>query len=184
MLLIFWTLAFMQVNFRLIVLTKEKWFNHLHRAVDIAALSLYVAQYLLTCSVFVLGLRAPGLTPIHQYSSFGGSSDSNNDNRSASEGSTWRNVWSKLRRLLPFMWPRNSPLLQCQLIICFILLAGMRVVNIYVPIYYKKIVDLLSTTGLTLDTWPWCQVLVWVGLKSLQVCSTNQNRVLLLIDQS
>ena len=28
MLLVFWTLAFMQVNFRLIVVTKEKWYNN------------------------------------------------------------------------------------------------------------------------------------------------------------
>ena len=46
----------------------------------------------------------------------------------------------------------------------------MRVTNVFVPIYYKKIVDALSSSGLQmeLEVWPWAQVVVWVGLKALQ----------------
>ena len=50
----------------------------------------------------------------------------------------------------------------------------MRVTNVFVPIYYKKIVDALSSSGLvhcqsgTDFSWPWMPVLVWVGLKALQ----------------
>jgi len=175
-LLVFWTLAFMQVNFRLIVVTKEAWYNNITDSVRTTDLAFYVSTYLLTCAVFVLGLRAPGLTPTHQYSSFG-RSDTNNgedEDRSASDGSTWRNLWRKLMKLLPYMWPKNSPLLQLQLIICFLILASMRVTNVFVPIYYKKIVDALSSSGLvhcqsgTDLSWPWMPVLVWVGLKALQ----------------
>ena len=175
-LLVFWTLAFMQVNFRLIVVTKEAWYNNITDSVRTTDLAFYVSTYLLTCAVFVLGLRAPGLTPTHQYSSFG-RPDTNNgedEDRSASDGSTWRNLWRKLMKLLPYMWPKNSPLLQLQLIICFLILASMRVTNVFVPIYYKKIVDALSSSGLvhcqsgTDLSWPWMPVLVWVGLKALQ----------------
>ena len=175
-LLVFWTLAFMQVNFRLIVVTKEAWYNNITDSVRTTDLAFYVSTYLLTCAVFVLGLRAPGLTPTHQYSSFG-RPDTNNgedEDRSASDGSTWRNLWRKLMKLLPYMWPKNSPLLQLQLIICFLILASMRVTNVFVPIYYKKIVDALSSSGLvhcqsgTDFSWPWMPVLVWVGLKALQ----------------
>jgi len=175
-LLVFWTLAFMQVNFRLIVVTKEAWYNNITDSVRTTDLAFYVSTYLLTCAVFVLGLRAPGLTPTHQYSSFG-RPDTNNgedEDRSASHGSTWRNLWRKLMKLLPYMWPKNSPLLQLQLIICFLILASMRVTNVFVPIYYKKIVDALSSSGLvhcqsgTDFSWPWMPVLVWVGLKALQ----------------
>ena len=175
-LLVFWTLAFMQVNFRLIVVTKEAWYNNITDSVHTTDLAFYVSTYLLTCAVFVLGLRAPGLTPTHQYSSFD-RPDTNNgedEDRSASDGSTWRNLWRKLMKLLPYMWPKNSPLLQLQLIICFLILASMRVTNVFVPIYYKKIVDALSSSGLvhcqsgTDFSWPWMPVLVWVGLKALQ----------------
>ena len=195
MLLVFWTLAFMQVNFRLIVVTKEKWYNNVTSAATSAGLGLYVAQYLLTCGVFVLGLRAPGLTPTHQYANLPPPREPqesrNTDTRSASDGSTWRNFWRKLGRLLPYMWPTNSPLLQLQvspqiflffhsnifqlkmffqLFLCFLLLAGMRVTNVFVPIYYKKIVDALSSSGLQMElaVWPWSQVVVWVVLKALQ----------------
>ena len=145
---------------------------------------------MLTCAVFVLGLRAPGLTPTHQYSSFGGrrsngeasgngEATGGEEERSASEGSTWRNFWRKIWRLLPFMWPRSSPLLQLQLFICLLLLAAMRVTNVFVPIFYKKIVDALSeagilTGGYSAVHWPWVQVLAWVGLKSLQGGGMNQ----------
>ena len=165
-LLIFWTLAFMQVNFRLIVVMKEPWYSDLGEGVRAAGLGLYVSRYLLTCAVFVLGLRAPGLTPSHQYQTF----PRPEETRSASQGSTWRGFWRKLGALLPYMWPRNSPLLQLQVIICFLLLAGNRVINVFVPLYYKKIVDSLSQSGLALPFthWPWSLVLVWVGLKALQ----------------
>jgi len=187
-LLIFWTLAFMQINFRLIVVTQEVWYNNLTDTMTKIGLGLYVGSYLLTCAVFVLGLRAPGLTPTHQYSSFGrqqgdASDEGDQDNRSASDGSTWRNFWKKLWKLLPYMWPKNSLKLQLQLLLCFLLLGGMRVTNVLVPIYYKKIVDSLVTVASTsnlleseLDSsvnwvkvdWPWIQVLIWVGLKALQ----------------
>ena len=175
-LLVFWTLAFMQVNFRLIVVTKEAWYNNITDSVRTTDLAFYVSTYLLTCAVFVLGLRAPGLTPTHQYSSFGrpDTNSGEDEDRSASDGSTWRNLWRKLMKLLPYMWPKNSPLLQLQLIICFLILASMRVTNVFVPIYYKKIVDALSSSGLvhcqsgTDFSWPWMPVLVWVGLKALQ----------------
>ena len=165
-LLVFWTLAFMQVNFRLIVLTKEPWYSHLTDAPHGAGLGLYVSRYVLTCAVFVLGLRAPGLTPSHQYTNFPSREE---EDRSASEGSTWRGFWRKLVKLLPYMWPRNSPGLQLQVVLCFLLLAGNRVTNVYVPLYYKKIVDCLTEAGLaSLSDWPWSPVLVWVGLKALQ----------------
>ena len=136
--------------------------------------------------MFVLGLRAPGLTPTHQYSSFGGrrdqaeaSGEDTSEERSASDGSTWRNFWRKIWKLLPFMWPKSSPLLQLQLFICFLLLAAMRVCNVFVPIFYKRIVDALSESGLlshgySAVHWPWAQVLAWVSLKSLQGGGMNQ----------
>lgn len=53
--------------------------------------------------------------------------------------STWRNFWKKIKTLMPFMWPKKDVLLQFRVLFCFLLLAGGRVVNLYVPIYNKLI---------------------------------------------
>lgn len=53
--------------------------------------------------------------------------------------STWNNFWKKVKILAPFLWPKKNVLLQFRVIFCFLLIAGGRVVNVYVPIYQKKI---------------------------------------------
>jgi len=168
-LLIFWTLAFMQVNFRFIVLTKEPWYNNLPDVNHKVDLGLFVANYLMTCGVFVLGLRAPGLTPIHQYTSFRQENQDQEEQEisSASNGSTWKGFWSKLLKLLPYMWPRNNPLLQLRVLICVILLVLLRVTNVMVPIFYKNIVNSLSNITLQ-KGWPWSEVVLWILLKLCQ----------------
>lgn len=59
--------------------------------------------------------------------------------RSHSEGSTWKNVLSKLKMMLPYIWPKGDCWLQFVVIFCLLLLATGRVVNVFVPIYYKYI---------------------------------------------
>jgi len=54
-------------------------------------------------------------------------------------GSTWNNFWRKIRVLAPFLWPRKDIVLQLRVILCFLLLIGGRVINLYVPLYSKKI---------------------------------------------
>ncbi|XP_050299887.1 ATP-binding cassette sub-family B member 6-like isoform X2 [Anthonomus grandis grandis] len=82
--------------------------------------------------------------------------------------STWRGLWKKVKILSPFLWPRKSCILQTRVIFCFILLGFGRVVNLYIPIYNKKIVDSLTVTpGQTLEfRWDW--ILIYVALKFLQ----------------
>lgn len=53
--------------------------------------------------------------------------------------STFRNVFAKLRTLLPYMWPRKNPLLQFYVFISVLALLAGRVINLYVPIYNKNI---------------------------------------------
>ena len=43
---------------------------------------------------------------------------------SHSQGSTWRNLFKKIRILLPYIWPKKSTMLQIRVIFCFILLIG------------------------------------------------------------
>lgn len=86
--------------------------------------------------------------------------------------STWNNFWKKVKILSPFLWPRKDFFLQLRVIFCFILLAGGRVVNLYVPIYqkligkcyifyYKNILFSLLVTG-TFENGQWCFIIVFV----------------------
>lgn len=49
-----------------------------------------------------------------------------------------------MRTLMPFMWPKKDFILQLRVLFCFVLLFLGRVINLYVPIYNKRIVDSLS----------------------------------------
>jgi len=50
-----------------------------------------------------------------------------------------------------------------------LLIIAVRVINVWVPIYHKIIVDALSEESIQQEkSWPWVEVLVWVGLKALQ----------------
>ena len=100
-------------------------------------------------------------------------------------GSTFRNTWKKFRILFPYVWPKGKPLLQLRVVVCFLLLGGGRAVNVFVPIYYKYIVNALSPTN-TSDghlsipaesvgghvgqyiPLPWQPLLIYVFLKFLQ----------------
>ena len=45
---------------------------------------------------------------------------------SHSQGSTWRNLFKKIKILLPYIWPKKSAMLQLRVIFCFILLIGKK----------------------------------------------------------
>ena len=97
--------------------------------------------------------------------------------------SAFSDFWHKSKVIFPYIWPRGHPLLQLRVVVCFLLLASGRVVNVYVPIYYKKIVNALtphgnstshldaalglthSPTGITL---PLASIMIYVLLRFLQ----------------
>lgn len=54
-------------------------------------------------------------------------------------------MWHKIKILTPFLWPKPL-ILQLRVIFCFGLLISGRLINLYVPIYNKKIVDSISET--------------------------------------
>jgi ATP-binding cassette, subfamily B (MDR/TAP), member 6 len=70
-----------------------------------------------------------------------------------------------MRKLMPFLWPRKDFVLQSRVIFCFVLLFAGRVINLYVPIYNKRIVDALSGSP---SVFPWEWILIYVGFKFLQ----------------
>lgn len=95
-------------------------------------------------------------------------------------GTTFADFGQRLRLMWPFLWPKKKPILQLRVLICLVLLALGRVVNLYVPVSYKVIVDRLTPTSSseqTLGQWllhstnnmtfPVYPILIYVGLRFL-----------------
>ena len=126
--------------------------------------------------------------------------------------STFANMWSKVCQLFPYVWPKGTHhvnshalncflsghhLLQLRVLFCFLILVGGRVINVNVPIYYKKIINALTphsipggnqthlldkAIGLSVHssgvTFPLASVLIYVFLRFLQVLASPPPRVL------
>ena len=60
-LLIFWTLTFVSQNLSFLNLQNEDWWFDLQTTSDYVEFTLFIVRYLMTCCVFLLGLKAPGL---------------------------------------------------------------------------------------------------------------------------
>eukprot|EP00054_Salpingoeca_dolichothecata_P011328 m.62926 g.62926 ORF g.62926 m.62926 type:complete len:853 (+) comp19412_c0_seq4:117-2675(+) len=90
-------------------------------------------------------------------------------------GSAFAGFFGKVKQLWPFVWPRDDAWLQLRVLLCLTLLAGGRVVNLFVPLCYKKVVDDLTPKG-DQDPqadenrlkFPWEAILVYVVLRFLQ----------------
>ncbi|KAF5326125.1 hypothetical protein D9611_000133 [Ephemerocybe angulata] len=78
---------------------------------------------------------------------------------------TWGEVWERIRRLTPYLWPSNSRYLQSIAVICiFILLVG-RVVNLALPLTLGELVKILEGSS---GRSPWPYLFGYVGLRFLQ----------------
>ncbi|XP_063853359.1 ATP-binding cassette sub-family B member 6-like [Scylla paramamosain] len=174
-LLVFWTLVFVGENLAFLNLKNEDWWFDLSSVTDRLEFALFIIRYISACLLFILGLKAPGISTMRDYINFGGrmrgQGEAEEDEEGAGsgrgQGSTWRGFFRKLSVLLPFIWPKKSPVLQCAVLFCFILLVLGRVANVFVPLYYKLIVDGLGGSGGE-PTFVWDAVLVYVALKFLQ----------------
>ncbi|XP_071454938.1 ATP-binding cassette sub-family B member 6 [Hetaerina americana] len=172
-LLIFWTALFVSENLAFLNLNREKeWWFHVTSTADKVEMSFFIVRYLSTLILFVLGLKAPGLTTAYNAGEDFGIIDEENGQ---ARGTTFKNLYVKIKTLAPFIWPRKSPLLQMSVIFCFTLLAFGRVINLYVPIYGRAIVDSMSGEKVVFR---WDLVLIFVAFKFLQGGGTGGMGVL------
>ncbi|XP_043280295.1 ATP-binding cassette sub-family B member 6 [Venturia canescens] len=166
----FWTLAFISENLTFINIGRDEWWFHLNTPTDQIEMALFVLRYVSSLVIFALGLRAPGIIgnleanyqtlddgPNFRTRYYQGRPDDN--------ASTWKNGWYKIKTLMPFLWPRKDIFLQFRVLFCFALLAAGRLINLYVPIYNKKIVDSVSDEPISFR---WDFVLIYVAFKFLQ----------------
>ncbi|GAB0090608.1 ATP-binding cassette sub-family B member 6 [Sergentomyia squamirostris] len=159
-LLLFWTLAFITENLAFINMRQEGWWFNLKTLPDKVETTFFILRYLSCLLIFVLGLKAPGkyLLRNDDYENLVPSSPTDNQ-------STFKNSWKKIKTLAPFLWPKKDCILQLRVIFCFVLLMGGRVINLYVPIYNKKIVDSLTEQPARFR-YDW--ILIYVMFKFLQ----------------
>ncbi len=52
--------------------------------------------------------------------------------------------WQTIKTLLPYLWPKNAKDLRIRVVIAIICLFFSKVTNVYAPIIYKDVIDLLS----------------------------------------
>ncbi|KAF4533336.1 hypothetical protein B566_EDAN002733 [Ephemera danica] len=170
-LLIYWTLLFITENLAFLNLRKEEWWFRLTDLTDKVEMGLFVTRYVTCLMIFLLGLKAPGLVSLRDY--FDGSSplrmQDDEEEENTQGGSTFRNFFRKFKLLAPYMWPKKDCILQFRVFFCFILLGLGRALNLFVPIYNKKIVDSLAPVqGTTELDFRWDLVVIYVALKFLQ----------------
>ncbi|PBC28742.1 ATP-binding cassette sub-family B member 6 [Apis cerana] len=164
----FWTLAFVSENLVFVNIGKLEWWFHLNTLTDQIEMALFILRYVSNLIIFALGLKAPGITgntnPEYHTLNNGPTLQSRYyQSRSEDTSSTWKNVWHKIKILTPFLWPKPL-ILQLRVIFCFGLLILGRLINLYVPIYNKKIVDSISEA----PEFRWDFILIYVAFKFLQ----------------
>src|SRR5438105_7763400 len=65
-------------------------------------------------------------------------------NSKTEPGLGWRDQLVIIRRVLPLLWPEGEPRLKLRVVIAFALIVAAKLVNVLLPIAYKRIVDALS----------------------------------------
>ncbi|XP_010290613.1 PREDICTED: ATP-binding cassette sub-family B member 6, mitochondrial [Phaethon lepturus] len=170
-LLLFWALAFASENLTLVCWRSPLWWWALEDTNQKVQFGFWLLRYICTFTLFILGMKAPGL-PRKPYMLLVNEEERDVENSqpllpdSGRTTSTWKDFRRKLRLLVPYMWPSGNHLLQGLVLFCMALMGLERAINVFVPIYYKNIVNEL-TEGAPWHTLAWT-VCIYVGLKFLQ----------------
>ena len=199
---LFWLANIVWLCFDLASWSNKEWWWHLKNKLNISDLVLFCVQL---CSLIILisvGILRPLLSRRQQYQLLvnievsevpllvDSQEDDRNDSemsgnfiRNRSHASAFTDFIQKAKVIFPYVWPKGHPMLQLRVIVCFFILAIGRVVNLYVPIYYKKIVNALTpkqnitdsldlTYGMTINntgiTFPMISILIYIILRFLQ----------------
>ena len=74
------------------------------------------------------------------------------------------------RTLLPYLWPKKDALdIRVRVVVAMLCLVAAKVANVYVPIFYKKAVDLLTGDAATVVALPIALLLAYGGARVLAV---------------
>ncbi|KAH8552559.1 hypothetical protein BGW37DRAFT_489423 [Umbelopsis sp. PMI_123] len=152
---------------------------------DYALLGLFIIRYITVISIAALALvhmfthrsvtdeaRAPLLgSRTANYGATNGTAPNGTNSAPATEKPTsgLRDFLAKMRKLLPFMWPKSSKKLQVYVGLCFLILLLGRVVNLFTPLQFGIVVESLQNVIDGGERPPvWKAILLYTGLKVLQ----------------
>ncbi|XP_063144997.1 ATP-binding cassette sub-family B member 6 [Candoia aspera] len=170
-LLLYWALAFASENMAFISWNSPLWWWELKDTNQKVQFSLWFLRYIGTFTLFALGIKAPGL-PRKPYMLLINEDERDVENsqpllpNARRNTSTWKNIGQKVFLLIQYMWPKRNYPLQGMVIFCLMLMGLERAINVFVPIYYKHIVDELTervTWHIVLQT-----ICIYAILKFLQ----------------
>lgn len=110
-------------------------------------MGFFVLRYITSLLIFVIGLKAPGITfpysgrhePLQEDQETASPEQTTSSTATLHRGSAFRNVVQKLRKLFPYLWPKSNTKLQVIVFFCLILLVIGRVVKLFLPIYRGKL---------------------------------------------
>ncbi|XP_059184195.1 ATP-binding cassette sub-family B member 6 [Centropristis striata] len=149
-LLLFWAVAFAAENLAFVSWFSPHWWWALENYQQQVQFALWLMRYMGTMLLFFIGLKAPGL-PRRPYMLLINEDERDVENtgqsllgRTEENQSTWKDFGKKCRMLLPYMWPKGNIVLQLLVLFCLTLLGVERAINVFVPIYYKNIVNELT----------------------------------------
>uniref|UniRef100_A0A8C3A0Z8 ATP-binding cassette sub-family B member 6 n=1 Tax=Cyclopterus lumpus TaxID=8103 RepID=A0A8C3A0Z8_CYCLU len=164
-LLLFWAVAFSAENLAFVSWYSPHWWWGLENQQQQVQFALWLMRYIGTGLLFFIGLKAPGL-PRKPYILLINEDERDVENSGQVSGLRVSPLLGKVRVLLPYMWPRGNIFLQLLVLFCLTLLGVERAINVFVPIYYKNIVNELTngSSWRTLST----TVCIYVLLKFLQ----------------
>ncbi len=201
--ILFWLASLLWLAIAVVSFNSSEWWWHLTSRIDIVDLVVFCVRVCVILVLLLVGVVRPFFSRPARYrllvnmdESGEGvvpppiSSQSDEDqikaggfSRKSSTGSTFGNLFKKAKQIFPFVWPKGHLLLQLQIVMCLLILGAGRVINVYVPIYYKIIIDALTpghngtskfdlsygitdhSTGITL---PVASVFIYVFLRFLQ----------------
>ncbi|KAM8933378.1 ATP-binding cassette sub-family B member 6 [Pelodytes ibericus] len=169
-LLLLWALAFAAENLAFMSWQSPHWWwQDMESLPQKVQFGLWILRYICLLFLFMLGILAPG-RPRKPYILLINEDERDVENmqpllRPPNE-STWQGFRKKCRLLIPYLWPKGSVWLQLLVLLCMGLMGVERVINVFVPIYYKTIVDNMTEGS------PWktlaYTVCIYVLLKFLQ----------------
>ncbi|XP_061179768.1 ATP-binding cassette sub-family B member 6-like [Saccostrea echinata] len=147
-LLVFWSLVFIKENLSFISWESSNYWWSLKGYSDHIELGLWIVRYSCSLMLLILGFLAPGLNRnlYHLLTDV----ENGPTPEVAQNQSTWKNVWSKLKVMIPFVWPKGSYWRQGLVLVCLLLLGAGRGINVLVPLYSKYIINSLTVQPNTL----------------------------------
>lgn len=77
----------------------------------------------------------------------------------------WSEIWRRIKRLTPHLWPQKSRYLQLLACLCVIILIAERVVNVAIPLALGELVNIFEGRS---SYSPWAVLLGYVCLRFLQ----------------